>query len=669
MHSPFSPILSSGNRRKTVLIVGVVMAILAAGLIVLDLEPLHQLDLITYDLMLRKLGKKPANPKVMVVDVDEASLARYGQWPWSRDLVARLLDGIRDGKPDFVGIDILFAEPDRTSLRLLSKELKADFGIPLDLTNLPPETIDHDWSLARTLSSGPFSLGVMFRFGPGAAADVQLPYPSIRTIQVTRKGGGGTPVPVADGLVTVLPQLISAANGLGFVNVQPDRDGVIRRAPLLIRYNDILYPSLAVLAGMRSIKSEAVILETGPGGILSLHVGNATIPADRHGNIVVRYRGPSRTYTTISAEAVLGGKVSPEIFNGKVVFLGASAEGLMDNHPTPFDRHFPGVELHASVAGSILDQDFIAMPPWANGAKGVVIFIVILLALAAIVRFSTLVIGGIFFGFLLFIPLGSMIAFNSYRVFLSPASSMVVFVTTFALLALVRFRSEEMLDRQRERELTVARDCAMVGLASLAETRDSDTGFHILRTQRYLQALAQYLARQKKKGFQFQSKDIELLVKSAPLHDIGKVGVPDSILLKPGRLTPSEFEEMKKHTLYGAEALTKAELVSGIDDNTSFLRMAREIALTHHEKWDGTGYPNGLAGEDIPSSGRLMALADVYDALTSERVYKKAMSHENAAIIIRDGSGTHFDPYVVAAFIALECEFRTIALGYTDKKK
>lgn len=644
------------------------MAILAAMLLMLDLEPLRQLDRITYDFMLRKLGEKDSSPKVMVVDVDEASLARYGQWPWSRDLVAQLLDVIRSGKPDFVGIDILFAEPDRTSLRLLREQLQTGFGVQLDLTNIPPETVDHDWSLARTLGSGPFSLGIMFRFGPGSVTDVQLPNPSIRTIQVAHNGGGIASVPVADGLVTVLPQLIGAANGLGFVNVQPDQDGVIRRAPLLIRYNDILYPSLAMLAGMRSMKREAVILETGPAGILALKIGNASIPVDRQGNIVVRYRGPARTYATISAEAVLGGTIPPAIFNGKVVFLGASAEGLMDNYPTPFDRRFPGVELHASVAGSILDQDFIAIPAWANGIKAMLIFIAIVLALAAIVRFSTLVIGGIFFGFLLVIPLGSAIAFDSYQVFVSPASSIVVFVTTFALLALVRFRSEEMLELQRERELTVARDCAMVGLASLAETRDSDTGFHILRTQRYLQALAQYLAQQKKKAFRFQPKDIDLLVKSAPLHDIGKVGVPDSILLKPGRLTPAEFEEMKKHTVYGAEALAKAELVSGIDDDTSFLRTAREIALTHHEKWDGTGYPEGLKGEEIPPSGRLMALADVYDALTSERVYKKAMHPENAAIIIQEGSGTHFDPEVVAAFMALESEFRAIAQGYIDKK-
>lgn len=645
------------------------MAILAAVLLVLDLEILRHFDRISYDFMLRKLGGKHSNPKVMVVDVDEASLARYGQWPWSRDLIAQLLDGIRNGKPDFVGIDILFAEPDRTSLRLLREELQTSFGVELDLANVPPEVIDPDWSLARTLGSGPFSLGVMFRFGPETQMDVQLPYPNIQIIQVTRNGSGVTPVPVADGLITVLPQLINAANGLGFVNVQHGQDGVIRRAPLLIQYNGVLYPSLALLACMRSMNSGEVILESGPAGILSLQVGSTSIPVDRQGNIIVRYCGPSRTYTTISAEAILGGKVSPEVFKGKVVFLGASAEGLMDNYPTPFDRRFPGVELHASVAGSILDQDFIAMPAWANGAKGMGIFITILLALTALIRFSTLSIVGVFFGFLLVIPLGSLIAFDTFRIFISPASSMVMFITAFALLALVRFRSDEILDMQHQRELTAARDCAMVGLASLVETRDSETGFHIIRTQRYIQALAQYLAKKKIKGFRFQARDIDLLVKSAPLHDIGKVGVPDSILLKPGGLTPSEFEEMKKHTVYGADALAKAELFSGIDDDTSFLRTAREIALTHHEKWDGTGYPNGIKGKDIPSTGRLMALADVYDALTSERVYKKAMSHHNAANIIRDSSGTHFDPEVVAAFIAMEFEFRTIALEYTDKKK
>ncbi|MCP3871526.1 MAG: HD domain-containing protein, partial [Gammaproteobacteria bacterium] len=178
---------------------------------------------------------------------------------------------------------------------------------------------------------------------------------------------------------------------------------------------------------------------------------------------------------------------------------------------------------------------------------------------------------------------------------------------------------------RRERELAAARDCAIVGWASLAETRDTETGHHILRTQKYILALAQYLAEQSCQQYQLLPTEMEVLFKSSPLHDVGKVGVPDSILLKPGPLTHDEFEEMKKHTIYGAEVLAKAELASGIVDEASFLKTARDIALTHHEKWDGSGYPQGLKGEEIPLSGRLMAVADVYDALISKRIYKKAM--------------------------------------------
>lgn len=341
----------------------------------------------------------------------------------------------------------------------------------------------------------------------------------------------------------------------------------------------------------------------------------------------------------------------------------------MDNHPTPFDRHFPGVEVHASVAGAILDQDFIGVPTWTTGAKGVGAFLAVMLALIMVMRFSTAVVaGGLFIGLLLIIPSGTMALFSIYSVFISPASTMVVFIISFSLLALVRFRSEEIISLRRERELAAARDCAMVGLASLAETRDSETGGHILRTQRYIEILAQYLAHQGNRELHLQPEEIDLLVKSSPLHDVGKVGVPDFILLKPGPLTASEFEEMKKHTLYGAKALAKAESASDITHDSSFLKIAQEIALTHHEKWDGTGYPHGLKGNDIPLSGRLMALVDVYDALISKRVYKEAMSHQEAVKTICNDSGTHFDPAIISAFKALQEEFQTIAAQLRDKE-
>ena len=226
--------------------------------------------------------------------------------------------------------------------------------------------------------------------------------------------------------------------------------------------------------------------------------------------------------------------------------------------------------------------------------------------------------------------------------------------------------TNEMIRRIRERtvELNRTRDVTILTLASLAETRDNETGAHILRTQRYVKALAEQLRAHPRFADTLDDETIDLLYKSAPLHDIGKVGIPDAILLKPGKLTDEEFVIMKGHAKIGAEALAISEKEFG---SNSFLRFAREISLTHHEKWDGSGYPAGLRGDDIPVSGRLMALADVYDALISKRVYKPAFSHEKAVAIIREGRGRHFDPDVVDAMNAIEATFRQIAADFSDE--
>jgi hypothetical protein len=217
--------------------------------------------------------------------------------------------------------------------------------------------------------------------------------------------------------------------------------------------------------------------------------------------------------------------------------------------------------------------------------------------------------------------------------------------------------------RQMTGELQRTRDVAIMSLATLAETRDNETGAHILRTQRYVRALAERLRSHPRFSDHLDAATIELLFKSAPLHDIGKVGIPDRVLLKPGSLTPDEWRVMQTHTTLGGEALRKAEAQLG---SNSFLRIAREIATSHHEKWDGSGYPLGLQGERIPVSGRLMALADVYDALISKRVYKPAFSHDKARGILLEGRGSHFDPAVVDAFLDAEDEFIAIAAAYRD---
>ena len=209
-------------------------------------------------------------------------------------------------------------------------------------------------------------------------------------------------------------------------------------------------------------------------------------------------------------------------------------------------------------------------------------------------------------------------------------------------------------------------DVAMRALASVAEVRDMETGAHILRTQNYVRVLAQTLARNPQYADVLTPETIDLYSKSAALHDLGKVGIPDAILLKPGKLDPDEWAVMKTHAQLGADAIWQAIRSEPEGEGLEFLRMAMEIAHYHHEKWDGSGYPEGLSGTAIPLSARLMAVADVYDALICPRVYKAAMPEEEATRIIVEGRGAHFDPDLADAFLACQEEFRSIAERYRD---
>ena len=217
---------------------------------------------------------------------------------------------------------------------------------------------------------------------------------------------------------------------------------------------------------------------------------------------------------------------------------------------------------------------------------------------------------------------------------------------------------------KRTREITEIQNVTILAMASLAETRDSDTGNHIRRTQYYIKLLAQKLKTHDRFWFFLNDQTIDMLFKTAPLHDIGKVGIPDRILMKPGRFTPEEFEIMKSHTTLGRNAIQHAENQLGME--VEFLKLAKEIAYYHQEKWDSSGYPDGIGGDDIPISARLMAVADVYDALISRRVYKEGMPHEKAVSIIIEGKGSHFDPDIVDAFVELAEEFRTVATRFSD---
>lgn len=228
------------------------------------------------------------------------------------------------------------------------------------------------------------------------------------------------------------------------------------------------------------------------------------------------------------------------------------------------------------------------------------------------------------------------------------------------------FHPEELIVRVRAGQRVLGletREVAIFALAKLAESRDSDTGAHLERVQNYSRILAQKLAGQSAFAREIDGEFVRLIYLTSPLHDIGKVAIPDSVLLKPGQLNDREFGIMKTHARLGAETLEAA--LSKFPE-AAFLRMARDIAATHHERYDGTGYPAGLAGDTIPLAGRIVALADVYDALTSRRVYKPAFTHEVARSMIVAESGKHFDPAVVEAFVTCEEAFLDIQRRFAE---
>ncbi len=229
----------------------------------------------------------------------------------------------------------------------------------------------------------------------------------------------------------------------------------------------------------------------------------------------------------------------------------------------------------------------------------------------------------------------------------------------------VRERTRQLEEEQAK--VLKAQNAIIFGMAKLTESRDDDTGKHLERIEKYVEILARELG---KTDEAIDEQWIEQVMATSALHDIGKVGIPDAVLQKPGRLTPEERKVIERHPEIGGDTLNQVRERLGTTDNelkaTEYLRRAMEITYGHHEKWDGSGYPYGTQGEGIALSARLVAVADVYDALVSKRVYKSGMTHEEAGDIIREGAGRHFDPRVVEAFNAAEDKFREVAVKYRD---
>ncbi|MDQ6961240.1 MAG: CHASE2 domain-containing protein [Mariprofundaceae bacterium] len=620
---------------------------------------LEKLDNIFLDQFIQQTASGEKAKNTLTIDIDDVSLTAVGQWPWPRYRTASLVKDILAMNPSSVGLDILFSEPDRTAIIHIQRTLQQDFGLKVEFSGIPKALTDNDGYLGYVLSDPRVVGAKYFFFDHQNIIDV-IKAPAFKIDDQTKDM---LDLHDAPGVLNNTYKIFSQLKFTGFLNSQPDNDGMLRKLPLLIQYKGVIHPHLSLAVFMRSQNLHTASIESSTYGPV-IHVGKYRIPITPKGFAFLRFNGVPSLYASISAMDILNGIVKPSEIKGKTIFIGSSATGLKDLYHTTFDSQFPGVKTHSVVVENILSQTFIITPTWSTKAVIVSVFataIIISCLFTTLNVVSLFSIGSMLWSLLI---LGfSLYFFQSEGVFLSPASAILTAIALFSFFATTRFVIERRHAVKWLKQLENARQVTMESMAAVAESRDPETGAHIKRTQHYVKVIAQHLVKTKHFIDTLVPQYIDLLYSSAPLHDIGKVGVPDHILMKPGKLTDEEFVEMKKHAEFGKRIIfSTAEKIEG----NNFLLLAGEIAASHHEKWNGSGYPEGLAGENIPLSGRIMAVADVYDALISKRCYKPAFSHEKACRILKEGRDKHFDPIILDAFFEIEDDIKAIADSFQD---
>jgi adenylate cyclase len=431
------------------IITGLVFTLFMVGIFVFKPGFLRILELKVYDSMFQFTYSDAASDAVVIVDLDEESLAAFGQWPWPRYRVALMLEKIRRQGAVSIGLDMVFAEEDRTSPRIIRDQLRDELGVNIDFTGLPQGLEDNDLILANILAGGPYILGYYFDMYERSHQDGQVvSQTSIHPLQLAVVGSPDA-VPLhqtlfqAQGITGNIPVLSQAAPGSGFMNFAPDADGVIRRVPLLMSYQDKYYPSLALDAVMNLLGSRQAIVRTTSGGPESMRISNMIIPLDSKGQLLLNFRGPSKTFRYISAGDVLRDKIEPDTFKGKIVFVGTSAAGLKDIRTMPLDPVYPGVETHATVVDNILTGEFLHRPDWALGLELVFIvaaglmatvFLVWLGGLWMVVPMAILAAGALF---------GTLYIFQKHGMYFSPFMPLLTLAGNFTLLTFQKFWLEE----------------------------------------------------------------------------------------------------------------------------------------------------------------------------------------------------------------------------------
>ncbi|MEG3753372.1 CHASE2 domain-containing protein [Psychromonas arctica] len=625
------------------------------------------LDWKVYDFYNSYYPQSEPNKSIIIIDIDDQSIEAIGQWPWPRFQLAEALRSVIEGKPSSILIDILLTEKDRSSLANIQQLFATQFAIDLDLSSVPHVLKDYDAYFSQVIDGTPVILSSLL-----SQYEVQQQKQCINSY-VEQKNYQKTTEDTLEkslrnfnsrqykGIICPLQQFYQHAAATGFINPSIDNDGIVRRIPIVKMYNNKLIPSLS-MAGLTVIFGSEFTVNRGHVGT-SIKLNNNYIPVDQSGDALLNFRGEGRHYQTISMLNLMNGTISPDYFTGKVVLLGATASALNDISNTYLDPVFPNVELHATLIDNVISDDVLTIPIWFGELESFMILLIGILLALLMIKKSVMALNisaGLLLCALIILP--AMLLYIT-QVYLSPFIAIVSLVLSFIVMTTLKYYCAERQLATVQGAIANANLSIIDSMATVAELRDSETGGHITRTRLYVQALIKQLQTKPKYKHQINDEYIKFVSAASPLHDIGKVGIPDHILLKPGKLSADELVIMRTHAALGGDILRQT--IKKLGPNP-YLNIAIEIANYHHEKWDGTGYPLGLKGDAIPLSARVMAVADVFDALINKRIYKKAVSFDDTFSYIKQGSGNHFDPDVVDAFIEIKSDLLCIAQTIND---
>ena len=613
---------------------------------------IQKLDYTFYDLLTLFINKKnitnASSASTIIVDIDEKSLDHFGQWPWPRIIDAQLISKINSLYPSTIAINILFPELDRTSPKAIEDFYNRFFNLKVKFNSSSLVVKDNDDFLTKAIENANGVLSIYFNKNINNNETCQnLSYRDNLFSSISTSLN-------APALLCNHKRLQSSVENFGFINASSDNDGIFRRLNLFIAYKDNIFPSFG-LATLLSIDKNIEIIKKNQFKLL-----NHKIKIDLDSSVLIDFNIPPPKI--VSVIDIINDKIDYNDFQGKIVIIGSSIIGLNPTYRLSNNKKISNSMIHAFLIENILKESLHTQPEFYKKIN--LIISLFLSCIVLILLFNRLYIYiFILFFTTIFMSILYLFIFYMNGIYISIGYLWSPFIIYFFTITLF-FIIINAQDKNRfYKELLESHSSTVESIALISAIRDDETGEHLKRTKIYIKELAEYLLSQKQYTNILTKNYINLIYQAAPLHDIGKLGIPDSILKKPDKLTAQEYEVMKQHPVLAKNAIEKAMRYY---DKNSFLNIAYNIAYYHHERWNGKGYPVGLKEDNIPLEAQLMAIADVYDALVTKRCYKDMFSFEKAENIIISGSGTDYNPIIIDAFKALRYRFRDISREYRD---